>query len=154
MGRLAVSPTTHIVTVVALLAFRFFFSSRRRHTRCSRDWSSDVCSSDLRNAWKRRSRNRQEKIPLYAYDPQQRLQQSQRRVQKVCGGDEKGLAEFTVQTPLNLAPKQRAQIQDRRETPSGNNDVALLGSCRLGPSQHKDDHRKKNGGPAFHRLRP
>src|SRR5205809_855803 len=23
-----------------------FFSSRRRHTRCSRDWSSDVCSSD------------------------------------------------------------------------------------------------------------
>src|SRR5687768_17792787 len=25
----------------------FFFSSRRRHTRCSRDWNSDVCSSDL-----------------------------------------------------------------------------------------------------------
>src|SRR2546429_9851692 len=25
----------------------FLFSSRRRHTRCSRDWSSDVCSSDL-----------------------------------------------------------------------------------------------------------
>src|SRR5207245_8654470 len=24
-----------------------FFSSRRRHTRCYRDWSSDVCSSDL-----------------------------------------------------------------------------------------------------------
>src|SRR5687768_4555207 len=29
------------------LCFFFFFSSRRRHTRCSRDWSSDVCSSDL-----------------------------------------------------------------------------------------------------------
>src|SRR6266700_6486413 len=28
--------------------FFFFFSSRRRHTRFSRDWSSDVCSSDLR----------------------------------------------------------------------------------------------------------
>src|SRR5207245_3985143 len=27
--------------------FFFFFSSRRRHTRCYRDWSSDVCSSDL-----------------------------------------------------------------------------------------------------------
>src|SRR5690606_40425148 len=27
----------------------FFFSSRRRHTRFSRDWSSDVCSSDLGN---------------------------------------------------------------------------------------------------------
>src|SRR5690606_39498962 len=29
------------------LPFVFFFSSRRRHTRFSRDWSSDVCSSDL-----------------------------------------------------------------------------------------------------------
>src|SRR5262245_5776670 len=27
--------------------FYFFFSSRRRHTRCLSDWSSDVCSSDL-----------------------------------------------------------------------------------------------------------
>src|SRR3989449_6774749 len=27
-----------------------FFSSRRRHTICSRDWSSDVCSSDLLRA--------------------------------------------------------------------------------------------------------
>src|SRR2546429_7102859 len=30
-----------------MLAGDFVFSSRRRHTRCSRDWSSDVCSSDL-----------------------------------------------------------------------------------------------------------
>src|SRR5690554_7701866 len=29
------------------LMYFFFFSSRRRHTRCGRDWSSDVCSSDL-----------------------------------------------------------------------------------------------------------
>src|SRR5206468_6007355 len=28
----------------------FFFSSRRRHTRSDRDWSSDVCSSDLSRA--------------------------------------------------------------------------------------------------------
>src|SRR5204862_4625538 len=28
--------------------FFFFFSSRRRHTRSLRDWSSDVCSSDLK----------------------------------------------------------------------------------------------------------
>src|SRR5947199_2113567 len=28
----------------------FFFSSRRRHTRCLSDWSSDVCSSDLSHA--------------------------------------------------------------------------------------------------------
>src|SRR5690606_40425327 len=30
-----------------LNSFFFFFSSRRRHTSFSRDWSSDVCSSDL-----------------------------------------------------------------------------------------------------------
>src|SRR5690606_24982257 len=29
------------------ILYIFFFSSRRRHTRFSRDWSSDVCSSDL-----------------------------------------------------------------------------------------------------------
>src|SRR5437870_2489949 len=36
-----------IFSVVYL--FFFFFSSRRRHTRWPRDWSSDVCSSDLSN---------------------------------------------------------------------------------------------------------
>src|SRR5262249_59366079 len=30
-----------------VVAFVFFFSSRRRHTRLVSDWSSDVCSSDL-----------------------------------------------------------------------------------------------------------
>src|SRR5699024_11269388 len=30
------------------ISFFFFFSSRRRHTRSKRDWSSDVCSSDLK----------------------------------------------------------------------------------------------------------
>src|SRR5206468_731990 len=34
----------------------FFFSSRRRHTRSDRDWSSDVCSSDLRRGGGRRER--------------------------------------------------------------------------------------------------
>src|SRR5207253_5638868 len=34
-----------------VLLFSFFFSSRRRHTRWPRDWSSDVCSSDLLRTW-------------------------------------------------------------------------------------------------------
>src|SRR5947199_7101756 len=38
---------TQDVPVLAALEIRFFFSSRRRHTRCLSDWSSDVCSSDL-----------------------------------------------------------------------------------------------------------
>src|SRR5699024_11719411 len=36
-----------IVSHMTLYFFFFFFSSRRRHTRSKRDWSSDVCSSDL-----------------------------------------------------------------------------------------------------------
>src|SRR5690606_41069910 len=36
-----------ILFVFITLSLFFFFSSRRRHTRFSRDWSSDVCSSDL-----------------------------------------------------------------------------------------------------------
>src|SRR5438045_9405121 len=36
-----------VFTCVLDLCLFFFFSSRRRHTRCLSDWSSDVCSSDL-----------------------------------------------------------------------------------------------------------
>src|SRR6266852_4119265 len=35
----------------SLACYFFFFSGRRRHTRCYRDWSSDVCSSDLAKRW-------------------------------------------------------------------------------------------------------
>src|SRR5258707_6658996 len=34
-------------TAISFYFYFFFFSSRRRHTRYWRDWSSDVCSSDL-----------------------------------------------------------------------------------------------------------
>src|SRR5690606_22124270 len=47
----AVNDIEYHVICIQLLQLRwitfFFFSSRRRHTRFSRDWSSDVCSSDL-----------------------------------------------------------------------------------------------------------
>src|SRR5690606_40086532 len=39
-----------LLSYISFLFFFFFFSSRRRHTRFSRDWSSDVCSSDLKAA--------------------------------------------------------------------------------------------------------
>src|SRR6266700_7822563 len=38
------------MSVEDFIDFFFFFLSRRRHTRFSRDWSSDVCSSDLSTA--------------------------------------------------------------------------------------------------------
>src|SRR5207248_3434273 len=37
---------------------QFFFSSRRRHTRSYGDWSSDVCSSDLRGTIKAQARGK------------------------------------------------------------------------------------------------
>src|SRR6266581_1490096 len=53
------SKTDHTLTVTSVAGFAvpqfwmglmlFFFSSRRRHTRGTGDWSSDVCSSDLRD---------------------------------------------------------------------------------------------------------
>src|SRR6266852_5816149 len=42
-------PVGVLVNAVSGTLDTFFFSSRGRHTRCYRDWSSDVCSSDLRN---------------------------------------------------------------------------------------------------------
>src|SRR5579883_2109619 len=47
--------------------FFFFFSSRRRHTRFSRDWSSDVCSSDL-DLKRERRRGPLQGIPYGAKD--------------------------------------------------------------------------------------
>src|SRR5690625_5834057 len=41
--------TDRVDELVMHLLASFFFSSRRRHTRWPRDWSSDVCSSDLTN---------------------------------------------------------------------------------------------------------
>src|SRR5207253_6340309 len=38
------------IPMMTKVASLFFFSSRRRHTRWPRDWSSDVCSSDLVHA--------------------------------------------------------------------------------------------------------
>src|ERR1039458_6227442 len=37
-----------LLRVLAAACLLFFFPRRRRHTRCLSDWSSDVCSSDIR----------------------------------------------------------------------------------------------------------
>src|SRR5205807_7130771 len=52
------------VAVVAMVIWSFFFSSRRRHTRLQGDWSSDVCSSDLRALSGERLRDRIGQTPL------------------------------------------------------------------------------------------
>src|SRR2546429_871337 len=57
----------YLCRILRYYFFFFFFSSRRRHTRCSRDWSSDVCSSDLGRSFsccrcRQRTRAEQEKL--------------------------------------------------------------------------------------------
>src|ERR671921_306548 len=52
-----------LLTFYLYFFFFFFFSSRRRHTRYWRDWSSDVCSSDLRR-WVLGSLQNMERFPF------------------------------------------------------------------------------------------
>src|SRR5438128_12066517 len=47
MARLPIARARLLAECVHHRCVPYFFSSRRRHTRCYRDWSSDVCSSDL-----------------------------------------------------------------------------------------------------------
>src|SRR5690606_40141439 len=47
-----------------------FFSSRRRHTSFSRDWSSDVCSSDLGATVAFVNADTEERVPLFENDAQ------------------------------------------------------------------------------------
>src|SRR5699024_11740637 len=76
-----------------LCFFIFFFSSRRRHTRSKRDWSSDVCSSDLPPACKagalpaelRPHRCYMKMVGLGGLEPPtSRLRSEERRVGKEC----------------------------------------------------------------------
>src|SRR2546429_4132990 len=74
-------------TVVFCIAgFFFFFSSRRRHTRCSRDWSSDVCSSDLCSAHLlfRRQRDFLYEFRRLAYHVGNGVQRAARLIGKLC----------------------------------------------------------------------
>src|SRR5439155_6712329 len=77
----------------------FFFSSRRRHTRWPRDWSSDVCSSDLKA---------------------QLLHQSGLGLEPALaeGGERAGCArEFTHQHARTQLRETRAMPLDRGENP-------------------------------------
>src|SRR5262249_59775570 len=67
--------------------FLFFFSSRRRHTRLVSDWSSDVCSSDLRSSSLALPAGELLRLALGEFlEPNQRqhLRSEERRVGKEC----------------------------------------------------------------------
>src|SRR5690625_5579407 len=50
--------------------YLFFFSSRRRHTRWPRDWSSDVCSSDLNVGFRPVNVGTSRELTLYIQEKQ------------------------------------------------------------------------------------
>src|SRR5690606_39935785 len=62
----------------------FFFSSRRRHTRFSRDWSSDVCSSDLAREIAERAREAAAELPQMAQKVRNSLASVRTRVDVVA----------------------------------------------------------------------
>src|SRR2546421_2668751 len=69
--------------------FFFFFSSRRRHTRSDRDWSSDVCSSDL----DREERDRPSESDAVPLDPRCRVPEAPAELEQQPRFAETGLAD-------------------------------------------------------------
>src|SRR5690606_40590070 len=61
---------SHIIYACIFNFVFFFFSRRRRHTIFSRDWSSDVCSSDLHAYSLRRSREHAAALRAQALPPE------------------------------------------------------------------------------------
>src|ERR1039458_10527647 len=77
----------------------FFFSSRRRHTRCLSDWSSDVCSSELPGAAEVLEDS-----------------QKQRLIAMVCSSPPEGRARWTVRLVAQEAVKRKLVPRVGRET--------------------------------------
>src|SRR5207245_6383055 len=94
----------------------FFFSSRRRHTRCYRDWSSDVCSSDLSAARLRSALDGVVQVPLRGHG-----QVGQAAARRQRGRDQIGRASCRerVESPVVAVAVGRAQGGPAREWGGG-----------------------------------
>src|SRR5207253_8462696 len=90
----------------------FFFSSRRRHTRWPRDWSSDVCSSDLvvLSRWTRRPR--QAGHPASGRHGRAECPADRRysRIQQPNGDEEIS----TLQIGCNFYPDRKSVVEGKR----------------------------------------
>src|SRR6266498_4265935 len=116
----------------------FFFSSRRRHTRCGRDWSSDVCSSDLTYAtwWIRQAIARGAadrgvraiRLPVHMDEQVGRLRRTQARLLELLGREptDGELAEV-LDMPVHKVDrlKEIAQAITSLDTPIGDDGAAL-----------------------------
>src|ERR1035441_9556865 len=84
-----------------------FFSSRRRHTRCLSDWSSDVCSSDL-------CRRRRKPTPLHRRrlrGPSTSSRSEERRVGKECRSRWSPYHEKVEGVPFSFFFKQKTAYE-------------------------------------------
>src|SRR5690606_40676347 len=86
----------------------FFFSSRRRHTRFSRDWSSDVCSSDLQQL----VTSLQTRIAHQDQQIQAQAQQLQAQSQSLAQITVAPASATTV--PVAVAPAVKLRSEERR----------------------------------------
>src|SRR5258705_6744959 len=99
----------------------FFFSSRRRHTRCLSDWSSDVCSSDLRVVAQHRDAGQPSGAAVSRDDELAGLEGDRERVVESAeiGGDDAGYglggAEGDIQRAVGVVPNERDVGRIRRE---------------------------------------
>src|SRR5258705_6575290 len=93
----------------------FFFSSRRRHTRCLSDWSSDVCSSDLGDAqWTRAKKNAATSIFDYAGKMLALQAARQTHPGHAFAPDSKWQTEFEHSFPFRETPDQLKAIIDTK----------------------------------------
>src|SRR3989449_3052513 len=87
----------------SISSFFFFFSSRRRHTRCSRDWSSDVCSSDL---------SKEFGLPCFDYiEPKPGIPPTPGHVLEIINA----MRQRKIQVLLSTNYYDRNQVQERSE---------------------------------------
>src|SRR3712207_7689168 len=99
--------------IFVVLCFLCFFSSRRRHTRYWRDWSSDVCSSDLTGG--NGQRQRQDRVVVLAREPQLRPAGDQEREAR-AGGQEVGEERRRVEQVLEVVQQiGRESCRERGE---------------------------------------
>src|SRR3989442_11862343 len=135
MGRLPTTSTRSTLASVesgVLVLWVFFFSSRRRHTRCGRDWSSDVCSSDLfvrGAAHHERREDRREALLQHVVEREGRqglvqAHEVSEQVDETGTGDLPGA--FEVREPQRLeqvAVRLAFEIEFPRRAPSSDLDV-------------------------------
>src|SRR5690606_27537834 len=121
----------YIEKFIQIFVVDFFFSSRRRHTIFSRDWSSDVCSSDLpgvgrarrrARAGLRRARLRVRALAGRRHGPRQRSRPRPRRAGPPEGGRGRGVVTVTGDAPAGrparaawLYPDTLSALEEERD---------------------------------------